>query len=118
MIERKARVYASRARSSSLREVKSAESLTIIGLGVGLRLGSSKSSSAETDSRFKMGTGDGAGMVSDTSSTGKKLLLLDARGAGEEDGTRNLLGEARGGVGGAFPGLGVSFPCSGVDKAT
>jgi hypothetical protein len=52
------------------------------------------------------------------SPTGKKLLLLDALGTGEGDGVRKLPGEAGGGVGEAFSKIGVSFSCSGVDKAT
>jgi hypothetical protein len=117
MMERKARVYASRARSSSLREAKSMWSPTRIGLGVGLRLSSSESSLGGTDRRSKAGTGV-AGRVNDTSPTGKKLLLLDARGTGEGEGTRKLAGVVTGGIGDAFSEFGFSCPCSGVDKAT
>jgi len=54
-------------------------------------------------------------MGTDTSATGKKLLLLDARGTGEDDGARKLLGEGGGGVGEAFSerGASVSVFCSG-----
>jgi hypothetical protein len=117
--ERKARVYASRTRSSSLRVAKS--TLSESGTGLDVILGPGSSVLSPPDRRSRKGTGDSAGIVA-VSSTGKKLLLLDDRGTGEDDGIRKLPGTAGGGIGEAFSEVGVSFSfslsSSGGDKAT